>query len=249
MTPQIVAVSWVGFPRAQIPMYPPKTRIKVVGGSWPGQIWKAFMTQALAGLPPLDFPIVASDLVRVRVDVSRNCLPNPYTPPGLIQEQTFVRGTEPKTVCTEPSTGAIMAPNVVGKRKAAAQQELEEAGYVVSVAARSCPSYPTGYVCDQTPSPGTTGTVGQRATIYVSDDATIATVPMVLGKTLYQAKNSLKSAGFTVEVVTLANPNGDAGVSGCRDPEEKTSGRVWLQMFCAGEQHPKGSAVRIYVNP
>ena len=101
-------------------MYPPTTRIKVVGGSWPGQIWKAFMTQALAGVPPLDFPIVASDLIRVRVDASRNCLPNPYTPPGLIQEQTFVRGTEPKTVCTAPSTGAIMAPNVVGKRKAAA---------------------------------------------------------------------------------------------------------------------------------
>ena len=51
---------------------------------------------------------------------------------------------------------------------------------------------------------------------------------MVLGKTLYQAKNALTSAGFTVEVVTLANPDGDAGVSGCRDPGENTSGRVWL---------------------
>jgi len=249
MTPQLVGVSWVGFPRAQISMVPPRTRITVVGGSWPGQIWKTFMAQALEGVAPLDFPIETSDLIRVSIDVTRNCLPNPYTPPGLIEEQTFIRGTEPKTVCTEPTTGAIMAPNVIGKPKAVAQQELEAAGFVVRTTARSCPSYPAGYVCEQTPAPGTSGTVGDRATIYVSDDSTMATVPMVLTKTLSQAKTALKNAGFTVEVVTTANPDGDAGVSGCRDPGERSSGRVWLQSFCAGEQHPKGSAVRIYVNP
>lgn len=249
MTPQIVAVSWVGFPRAQIPMYPPYTRIKVVGGSWPGQIWKTYMTQALQGVPPVDFPLVASDLVHVRVDVTRNCLPNPYTPPGLIQEQVYIKGTQPKEVCTEPTTGVITAPNVIGKKKNDAVALFQEAGYVVTVAARACPSYPTGYVCDQSPSPGTTGSVGQHATVYVSDDNTVATVPMVLGKTLTQAKQALQSAGFTVEVVSMKNPSGDAGIQGCRDPDLSSSGRVWLQTFCAGEQRPKGSAVRIYVNP
>jgi penicillin-binding protein 1A len=250
MTPQIVAVSWVGFPRAQISMVPPATRITVVGGSWPGQIWKTFMVQALDGVEPADFPVETSDLVRVAVDVTRNCLPNPFTPPALIQDQTFLRGTEPTSVCTEPTTGAITAPNVVGKPKDAARSELEEAGYIVTVSSRSCPSYPAGYVCEQAPSAGTHGTVGDRATIYVSDDSSgSATVPMVLGKTLSQAKTALKNAGFTVEVVTKQNPEGDAGLAGCRDPSERSSGRVWLQSFCAGERHPKGSAVRIYVNP
>ena len=249
MTPQIVAVSWVGFPRAQISMYPPKTRIKVVGGSWPGQIWKTFMAQALAGVPPTDFPVQVSDLIRVRIDVTRNCLPNPYTPPALIEEQVYIKGTQPKAVCTEPTTGVISAPNVIGKPRADAVQLLEEAGYVVNVAARSCLSYPIGYVCDQEPAPGSTGSVGQQATVYVSDDSTIGTIPMVLGKTLSQAKDTLQKAGFVVEVVTLANPDGDAGIAGCRDPDQGAAGRVWLQSFCAGEQRPKGSAVRIYVNP
>ena len=249
MTPQLVAVSWVGFPRAQIAMVPPATRIKVVGGTWPGQIWKTFMSQALEGQPPLDFPVELSDLVDVRVDITRNCLPNPYTPPALIQLQSFLRGSEPKTVCTEPTSGAITAPNVIGKLKAPAQRALEEAGYLVTVSARSCPSYPTGYVCDQAPAPGASGTVGDRATIYVSDDTTVATVPMVLSKTLSQAQSALQQAGFTVEVVTLANPDGSSDIAGCRAPGEKGSGHVWLQSFCAGEQHPKGSAVRVYVNP
>jgi penicillin-binding protein 1A len=249
MTPQIVGVSWVGFPRAQISMYPPKTRIKVVGGSWPGQIWKTFMAQALSGIPPADFPVQVSDLVRVRIDVTRNCLPNPYTPPALIEEQVYIKGTQPKAVCAEPTTGVISAPNVIGKPRADAVQLLEEAGYVVTVAARSCPSYPIGYACDQEPAPGSAGSVGQHATVFVSDDSTIGTIPMVLGKTSSQAKDTLRKAGFVVEVVTLANPDGDAGIAGCRDPDQGTAGRVWLQSFCAGEQRPRGSAVRIYVNP
>ncbi len=249
MTPQIVGVSWVGFPRAQISMYPPYTRIKVVGGSWPGQIWKTFMTQALQGVPPQDFPVEASDLVRVRVDITRNCLPNPYTPPGLIQEQVYIKGTQPKEVCTEPTSGVISAPNVIGKLRADAVQLFEAAGYVVSVSARSCPSYPNGYICDQAPAPGSTGSVGQHATVYVSDDSTVGTVPMVLGKTQTQATQALQGAGFTVEIVKLDNPDGDAGIPGCRDPDLNSSGRVWLQSFCGGEQRPKGSVVRIYVNP
>ena len=247
--PQMVGVSWVGFPKAQIPMYPPHTRITVVGGSWPGQIWKLFMQEALKKVPPTDFPVSEASLVRVSIDSSRNCLPNPYTPPALVQDRTFIKGTEPKEVCTEPTSGAIVAPNVIGKSKAVAIEMLEKVGFVVSSAARACPSYPVGFICDQSPAPGTDTTVGAHATIYVSDDEAVATVPMVLGKTLAQAKATLASAGFAVDVITLDNPDGGFGVSGCRDPDQNSGGRVWLQTFCAGEQRPKGSVVRIYVNP
>jgi beta-lactam-binding protein with PASTA domain len=130
-----------------------------------------------------------------------------------------------------------------------ARQALEEAGYLVTVAPRSCPAYPNDYVCEQTPKAGTAGTVGDRATIYVSDDDAVGVVPMVLGSTLSGAKSSLAKAGFEYEVVRQGNPAGDAGVSGCRDPGEHASGRVWLQTICAGEQRPKGSIVRIYVSP
>jgi len=138
---------------------------------------------------------------------------------------------------------------VIGKPKAVAIQTLEQAGYIVAVAARSCPSYPIGYVCDQTPEPGAQGTVGTNATIYVSDDQAVATVPMVLGKTLAQATSVLQSKGFKVEVVTMQNPEGEFAVGGCRDPNQAGDKRVWLQTFCAGEERPKGSLVRIYVNP
>lgn len=248
--PQMVAVSWIGFPRAQIPMYPPYTRIKVVGGSWPGQIWKLFMQEALKGVPPEDFPFDEKDLIRVEIDVTRNCLPNDFTPPALIEAVVYLRGTEPTRTCTEPTSGVIAStPNVIGKSRAEAEGILGEAGFVVGVRLRSCPTYPVGYVCDQDPPPGARGAVGDAATIHVSDDRAVATMPIVLGKTLAVARKKLHDAGFDVVVYTLANPEGSVDYPGCRDPSVKTPGRVWLQNPCAGEQIPTGSLVRIYVNP
>ncbi|MHB8511394.1 MAG: transglycosylase domain-containing protein [Actinomycetota bacterium] len=58
--PQMVTISWVGFPKAQIPMLPPYTRIRVVGGSWPGQIWKLTMLSELQGTPSIQFTTAAT---------------------------------------------------------------------------------------------------------------------------------------------------------------------------------------------
>src|SRR5207237_571018 len=55
-TPQLVAAVWVGYPKRQIPMVAPRTRVPVVlGGTWPAEIWHAFMVNATRKLPPLDF--------------------------------------------------------------------------------------------------------------------------------------------------------------------------------------------------
>jgi penicillin-binding protein 1A len=248
--PQLVGVSWVGFPASLRPMYPPYTRIRVVGGSWPGKIWKLFMQEALKGVPAEDFPDVESQLVKVRIDVSRNCLPNQFTPPYFIREITFIKGSEPTAICTEPTSGVISAtPNVVGKLQSDAYRLLGVAGYRVRVEKIYCPSYPPGYVCDQTPDAGTPGTVGDSATIIVSADDVTAVVPQVLGLSRTAARNALEGAGFVVEIVAQDNPNGPIDISGCRDKKERRSDHVWLQSACAGEAMKKGSVVRIYVSP
>jgi penicillin-binding protein 1A len=54
-TPTLATAVWVGFADAQIPMAPPRTPIRVVGGTYPAQIWHDFMTEATAGTPPAGF--------------------------------------------------------------------------------------------------------------------------------------------------------------------------------------------------
>jgi penicillin-binding protein 1A len=54
-TPQLVAAVWVGYPDKLVPMLTEFHGKPVAGGTYPALIWKAFMTKALAKIPPADF--------------------------------------------------------------------------------------------------------------------------------------------------------------------------------------------------
>jgi penicillin-binding protein 1A len=53
-TPNLTTSVWVGFPERRIEMYPPTTPISVAGGTYPAQIWGAYMKQVKRGCS--DFP-------------------------------------------------------------------------------------------------------------------------------------------------------------------------------------------------
>jgi len=54
-TPDLAAAVWVGFPEGRVPMVPPRTRIPVLGGTWPAEAFARFGVQALAQVPAADF--------------------------------------------------------------------------------------------------------------------------------------------------------------------------------------------------
>jgi penicillin-binding protein 1A len=54
--PQLVACVWVGYPKAEIPLYNVEGYSAVFGGSLPARIWHDFMSQATANLPVAYFP-------------------------------------------------------------------------------------------------------------------------------------------------------------------------------------------------
>ncbi|MGI8426890.1 MAG: transglycosylase domain-containing protein [Actinomycetota bacterium] len=145
-----------------------QTRIKVFGGSWPTQIWQAFMTRALEGTPPSQFPVPKLETISVKVDAGQGCLPSLVTPRDSIVTRTFLKGTEPTEPCTEaraPSPPVIETPspepapeeeldpfglepgvkrpvpNVEGMSAATAASVLRAAGYNVEIVyGNDCPS-------------------------------------------------------------------------------------------------------------
>jgi penicillin-binding protein 1A len=246
-TPDYVGIAWVGFPEGQIGMVPPRTRIRVYGSSWPGQMWESWMAAAHRGLPTREFPIADDLYVSVRVDSSRDCLPNEFTPPYLIRSVQYIKGSEPTEVCTEPKSGRIPStPDVIGDEAAVARRTLQEAGFRVETISTYCPAFKRGRVCDQEPEPGTASTVGSTARISVSGPGEVSEVPMVLGRTLERARQKLADSGYEVVVRTQANTETAAG---CRDTFVTESGRVWLQSPCAGASLRRGGTVTITVNP
>jgi penicillin-binding protein 1A len=99
-TPDLAAAVWVGYPEAEIPMT--STRIgSVTGGSWPAQIWQAFMSSALSGTPASDFTS-PSGLTYVTIDTRSGCVASSGTPSEYQASTPFTPGTEPTQVCAIP---------------------------------------------------------------------------------------------------------------------------------------------------
>jgi penicillin-binding protein 1A len=72
-TPDLVTAVWVGYRRGQISMRNVRG-VRVVGGSFPSQIFKSFMTKALADVPPHSFEVPTGSFVTVALGYGRDCV-------------------------------------------------------------------------------------------------------------------------------------------------------------------------------
>jgi penicillin-binding protein 1A len=169
--PQLSAVVWVGFPQGQVSMAPPTARITVFGGTWPAEIWHAFMARATANMPVRSFPSPSVQYVSVAVDITQTpyCLPNNFTLPANIRTLQFIRGVEPHKTCTTPtSSRQVVLPSVIGHSQASATALLEHAGFNVEVVVTPS-TQPAGSVIAQSPSAGTSLYQTSTITITVSE--------------------------------------------------------------------------------
>ncbi|MEO7804729.1 MAG: transglycosylase domain-containing protein [Actinomycetota bacterium] len=216
-----------------------KTRIRVTGGSWPTQIWQLFMLSALDGVPASSFPVPEVEIVKVAVDISRGCLPNPYTPAALIETQSFIKGTEPADICKEP-TGPVSSilPNVVGYPQDQAKKLLEQAGFQVKLLQEPSGLYPPGRVIRQQPSASSDVAPGSVVTLYISVAAEDKLVPDVINRTENDAKAILQQAGFTVAFDRAESCKGKASTCIVKDQDPDGNTKA-----------PAGSEVRLTIGP
>lgn len=203
-TPDLVASVWVGFPRERTPMVPPATRELVEGGRWPAQIWARLAQDALAATPPTPFAEPATGVVTIEVDVTRDCLPNPYTPADVVEERDYPAGEEPTDVCTEPTGPPVDGvPDLEGLPLEVALGVLDDGGFRVEQRPIAPQLYPTGFVERQRPAPGgTTSAADDGAVVVWVGTVTrgAVEVPDVRGLRATEAVQALEAAGFVVDV-------------------------------------------------
>ena len=249
--PQLSVAVWVGFPQGQISMAYPAVRIsRVYGGTWPAQIWHAFMVNATAHVPVRDFPepTGAVGYVTVKIDITQGCVANPFTPPGNIRSMQFIAGTEPTTVCREPTSYQFLTvPSVVGMRQPEAVGMLRSSGFNVAVELVSWSDQPPGTVVGQDPDGGESAQQTSTVTISVTEapspEPELVPVPDVVGLPRGAAVAQLQSAGFRVEV--SYTPKCDVTDPTC----QYRPAVVWAQSPAGGEDAEAGSRVTIVVNP
>jgi penicillin-binding protein 1A len=145
-TPDLASAVWVGFPRAQISMEPPLTRIRVTGGSYPAEIWQRYMQAALAGRPPAAF----------------------HPPPTTTT--TTTRPSVPRSTTTTGPRRMVTVPDVVGSKVTDAVRELRDAGFRVERIPAEGDSGPSGRVVAQSPISGTKAPAGSTVRIEVTGE-------------------------------------------------------------------------------
>ena len=171
-TPELVTAVWVGFPRAQVSMVPPTTRVRVTGGSWPAQIWQLYMAAATADRPITPFPVAPSldgtaesvlltvpnvlgmpveqaeaALSREGFRAVRQLVRSDDYPPGYVVGQAPLGDDQApggSTVTLQVASGVASAvvPDVLEKAEAEARGRISEAGLKVRVITQAEPKSP-----------------------------------------------------------------------------------------------------------
>ena len=268
-TPDLLASVWVGFPEGRVPMVPPRTREVVEGGRYPARIWAALMEPVLATIPPTPFPQPETGVEVVEVDVTRNCLPNPYTPGDVIEAREYPAGAAPTERCTEPTGPPVDdVPDVTGLPLEVALSRLAEGGFAVDERKIHATVYPVGFVERQRPGPGgsTRPEDGNAVVVWVGTNTGVrVTVPDVLGLRAEEAVAALTDLGFVVDVRTgcpdtpaPAQPSDDEtegsedqGAASAAPPEPGCgpSGAVQAQSVAGGDRTDEHAGITLLVAP
>jgi 1A family penicillin-binding protein len=163
-TPNLVASVWVGYPSAMKPMNNVHG-IKVTGGTFPAQIWAAFMKAAVAPLPKEEFKKPAG-LTTVEICLDSGGKATPFCPKkgsGLFLDKF------PPTECVLHGTPtSITIPSIIGMLKVDAIATLEKAFLKYATQEKDHATVPPGTVFDQDPPAGSIGTTATVVTIVVS---------------------------------------------------------------------------------
>jgi serine/threonine-protein kinase len=159
---------------------------------------------------------------------------------GLVISTNPAAGTEvqvgsPVTVLVSSGPQEASVPEVTGESQAAATATLAAAGLKVTVTKREVAEPSPGTVISQSPSAGSTLTVGSHVTIVVAQAQKQTPVPSVVGQSEVQAVATLTAAGFTSTTVTRTVT------------EPSKVGIVVQQSPVAGHKLAKGATVTIAV--
>jgi eukaryotic-like serine/threonine-protein kinase len=153
-------------------------------------------------------------------------------------ETPALQGTEVDLVVSAPPSSVQVPGEVIGMSEIDARGILESAPYefVVTTDVRSSPTVPANTVMEIRPGPGELVEKGSNVLIIVSSGPEDVRVPVVVGRTEAQARNTLTEIGL---IPVVSYQDGNFG------PAE--DGRVISQSLPVGSRVPPGTEVNVVV--
>jgi penicillin-binding protein 1A len=232
--PQLAVAVWVGYPRELRPMETEYHGDAVAGGTYPAEIWRTFVQEALKhteDAEPQSFPstyvpyasprnVVFRDR-RLQVD-NGNC----HSPKAVL----FFSGQEPRqTANCQPNE--VDVPDLVGQPVQAARSRLAGQPLTPEIVYKvASPGQRLNVVLEQRPKGGRLSAYG-RVKLVVAKP-THGIVPRLVGMPLERAQRKCERRGLKIEV---------------EEASQGAPGRVVFQLPRAGVAAAPGMTVRIAV--
>ncbi|HKT45793.1 MAG TPA: PBP1A family penicillin-binding protein [Gaiellaceae bacterium] len=192
-TPQLVTCVWVGFPDKLVPMLTEFHGGPVVGGSFPAEIWKAFMQPALTAMnaQPKSFPsppYMGTDVRRVTYRDGRIELDD-----GLCKTTSLIvyfTGRAPSRTA-DCKRNEVDVPNVVGWTVASAETRLQAQPLTTQLVYKPASAgQRIGIVLKQFPAGGTLSSF-DKVTLVLAKPLH-GVVPHMIGLTVHAAQVRLR---------------------------------------------------------
>jgi penicillin-binding protein 1A len=163
-TPDLVAAVWVGHPEAQREMNDVHGRT-VTGGSFPAEIWAAFMKAALEGREAVDFQR-PKGLENLSVCGESGELSTEWCTDTF--QGLFLTSAKPESCSVHAGPETVVLPGLIGFTKERAIAELTALGVEVAVTEEEVRGISAGIVARQDPATGTEVEVGSTVRLVVS---------------------------------------------------------------------------------
>ena len=200
-TPQLVAAVWVGYPDKLVPMLTDFHGHVVTGGTYPAQIWKAFMSKALdkLNLPPEDFtPPITGYASPVTVVNRGGVLERDNGLCKNTAQLEFWAGEEPPKVA-DCKKNEVQIPDVVGDTLSTAKTRLDGQPLSTEIVYKPAkPGQRVDVVVGQFPKKGTASAYDKIT--LVLPKSLHGVVPRVTGLSLTRAQAKLERVHLKVQV-------------------------------------------------
>ncbi|MEE8325096.1 MAG: PASTA domain-containing protein, partial [Candidatus Humimicrobiaceae bacterium] len=201
-TPELVTVVWMGNPESSEPMDPINDRV-VVGGTYPADIWREFMTLALADSPINDFTKPAKELLDIEVCTESGLLPVFWCPEDVLGWRLYLKNKDPDDICDIHNK--VEVPDAAGLSLDEARLIFDELFIEITGVEEFNDTYNQGIIFDQSPPAGSMleSLTGEKLSIilYVSKGERSFDMPDLTSRKVDDAEGILKNIGMLISEI------------------------------------------------
>ncbi|HAJ95444.1 MAG TPA: hypothetical protein DCP02_04330 [Actinobacteria bacterium] len=201
-TPELVTIVWIGNSESSEPMEPINDRV-VVGGTYPADIWREFMTLALQDSPVMEFTAPEEELVDIEICSESGLRPVFWCPEEILVWKIFLKGDRPEYTCDIHNKVEI--PDVISLSINEAEPIFEELYTEITQVHEFNDTYNQGIIFDQSPPSGSflESLTGEKLSVilYISKGEQTFNMPDLTGLKLNSAKNILSALDMDIDSI------------------------------------------------